>query len=154
MKVLIVYDTVSPMKLTAKVAEVIGEVLKEKGIVFDSFLVKDVNKATVKDYDCVIAGGPTTYFNASAGIMEFLNSFPDKSFSGKRAAAFDTQLQSRISGSGAEGIEKKLKKLGFEMITDALVTYVEGKMNEMQLKVGEQGKAKGWAQEVAKALSK
>ena len=154
MKVLVAYDTVTPMKLTAKVAEVIGEALKENGIAFDSILVKDVDKTTVKDYDCVIAGAPTMYFKASAGIMEFLNGFPEKTFSGKLAAAFDTQLQSRISGNGAEGIEKKLKKLNFEMITSPLVAYVEGKMNEMQLKAGELEKAKSWAQEVAKALLK
>jgi len=128
--------------------------MKEKGIEFDSFHVKDVDKTTVKNYDCVIAGSPTMYFRASPGIMEFLNGFPEKTFSGKRAAAFDTQLQSRISGNGAEGIEKRLKKLGFEMITALLVAYVEGKMNEMQLKAGELEKAKSWAQEVAKALSK
>jgi len=40
------------------------------------------------------------------------------------------------------------------MITAPLVTYVEGKMDEMQLKGGELEKAKSWAQEVAKALSK
>ena len=154
MKVLIVYDSVSPMKLTVKVAYAIGEVLKEKGIEFDSFHVKDVDKATVKNYDCMIAGSPTIYFRASTGIMEFLNSLPEKTFSGKRAAAFDTQLQMRMSGNGAEGIEKKLKKLGFEMVTAPLVTYVEGKMNEMQLKEGQLEKTKGWAQEVAKALSK
>jgi len=59
-----------------------------------------------------------------------------------------------MSGNRAEGIEKKLKKLGFEMVTAPLVTYVEGKMNEMQLKEGQLEKTKGWAQEVAKALSK
>jgi hypothetical protein len=31
-KVLVVYDTVSPAKLTMKVAETIGATLKEKGI--------------------------------------------------------------------------------------------------------------------------
>ena len=40
MKVLIVYDTVSPMKLTAKVAETIGKVLKDKGILVDLFYNK------------------------------------------------------------------------------------------------------------------
>jgi flavodoxin len=154
MKVLIVYDTASPLKMTAKVAETIGGVLKEKGIEVDSFFVKDVDRATVKNFDCLIAGGPTMYFRASGGMMQFLNSFSDKEFSGKRGAAFGTQLQSRMSGNGAEGIEKKLKKLGFEVIAPPLVAYVEGKMNAMQLKAGELEKTKNWAQEVAKALSK
>jgi flavodoxin len=153
MKVLIVYDTASPLKMTAKVAETIGGVLKEKGIEVDSFLVKDVDHATVKNFDCLIAGSPTMYFRMSGGMMQFLKSFSNKEFSGKRGAAFDTQLQSRMSGNGAEGIEKKLKKLGFEVIAPPLVAYVEGKMNAMQLKAGELEKTKNWAQEVAKALS-
>jgi flavodoxin len=153
MKVLIVYDTASPLKMTAKVAETIDGVLKEKGIAVDSFFVKDVDRATVKNFDCLIAGGPTMYFRASGGMMQFLNSFSDKEFAGKRGAAFDTQLQARMSGNGAKGIEKKLKKLGFEVIAPPLVAYVEGKMNAMQLKAGELEKTKNWAQEVAKALS-
>ena len=153
MKVLIVYDTVSALKETAKVAETIDGVLKEKGIEVDSFFVKDVDRANVKNFDCLIAGGPTMYFRASGGIMHFLNSFSDKEFSGKRGAAFDTQMQARMSGNGAEGIEKKLKKLGFEVIAPPLLAYVEGKMNAMQLKAGELEKTKNWAQEVAKALS-
>jgi flavodoxin len=154
MKVLIVYDTVSPLKVTAKVAETIGEALKEKGIEVESFIVKDVDRATVKNFDCLIAGSPTMYFRASGAIMKFLNSFSDKEFSGKRGAAFDTQMQSRMSGNGAEGIEKKIKKLGFEVIAPPLAVYVEGKMNAMQLKAGELEKTKSWAQEVANALSK
>ena len=153
MKVLIVYDTFSPLKVTAKIAETIGGILKEKGIEVDSFFVKDVDRATVKNFDCLIAGGPTMYFRASRGIMQFLNGFSDKEFSGKRGAAFDTQLQARMSGNGAEGIEKKLKKLGFEVIAPPLVAYVEGKMNAMQLKAGELEKTKNWAEEVAKAVS-
>ena len=154
MKVLIVYDTVSLVKMTAKVAETIGGVLKEKGIEVDSFFVKNVDQATVKNYDCLIAGSPTMYLKASSGIMQFLNSFPDEQFSGKRAAAFDTQWQSRLSGNATKGIEKKLQNLGFEIITPPLVTYVEGKMNQSQLKEGELEKTKNWAQEVAKTLSK
>ncbi|MGD0978288.1 MAG: flavodoxin domain-containing protein [Candidatus Bathyarchaeia archaeon] len=154
MKALIVYDTASPLKMTAKVAETIGGVLKEKGIEVDSFFVKDVDRATVKSFDCLIAGSPTMYFRASREMRRFLNSFSDKEFSGKRGAAFDTQLQSRMSGNGAKGIEKKLKKLGFEVIAPPLLAYVEGKMNAIQLKEGELEKTKNWAQEVAKALSR
>ena len=154
MKVLIVYDTVSPVKVTEKVAETIREALKEKGIEVDSFYVKDVDRATIKNYDCLIAGSPTMAFRASSGIMQFLKSFSDTEFSGKLGAAFDTQLQSRFSGNAAEGIQKKLEKLGYRMIAPPLVVYVAGKMNSMQLKEGELEKAKNWAQEVAKALSK
>ncbi len=152
MKVLIIYDTVSPMKLTAKVAETIGGVLKEKGIEVVSFLVKDVDKAIVKDYDCLVAGAPTMYFRASKGIMQFLDGLPSKEFSGKLAAAFDTQLQSRFSGSAVKGIEGKLKDLGFKLVTAPMIAYVEGKMNEMHLKEGELEKAKKYAEDLATKL--
>jgi menaquinone-dependent protoporphyrinogen IX oxidase len=154
MKVLILYDTVSPLRVTAKVAETISEVLKEKGIEVDTLFIKDADQAAVKNYDCVIAGAPTMAFRASKGIMQFLDSFSDREFSRKLGAAFDTQLQSRMSGNAAEGIEKKLKKLGFQIVMPRLVTYVEGKMNQMQLKEGELEKTKNWAQEATKTLSK
>ena len=150
---MIVYDTVSPMKLTAKIAETILEALKEKGIEVDSFYIKDIDPATVKNYDCLIAGAPTMAFRASSGIMQFLNGFSDMEFSGKMGAAFDTQMQSRFSGNAAEGIRKKLEKLGYRMVTPPLVAYVAGKTNSMQLKEGGLEKAKNWAQEVANALS-
>ncbi|MGB8780813.1 MAG: flavodoxin domain-containing protein [Candidatus Bathyarchaeia archaeon] len=154
MKVLIVYDTVSTVKMTAKVAETIREVLKEKGFDVDCLHVKDVDSASVKNYDCVLAGSPTQWRRATRPIMQFLEKFGKEKFSGKLAAAFDTQLQTRFSGNAAEGIQKKLEKLGYRMIAPPLVAYVTGKMNSMQLKEGELEKAKNWAQEVAKALSK
>ena len=84
--------------------------------------------------------------------MQFLDRFANDEFSGKLASAFDTQVQSRISGNAANGIEKKLEKLGFKTIMPSLVTYVEGKMNEMHLKEGELEKAKKYAEDLAKAL--
>jgi flavorubredoxin len=154
MKVLIVYDSVSPMKLTASVAAAIGEVLKENGVEVDSFFVGEVDVGRVKDYDCLIVGGPTMAFRMSTGVAQFLNRLPDKEFSGKMGAAFDTQLQSRLSGNAAKGIDGRLKKLGFKIIAAPLVAYVEGRMNQYHLKEGELEKAKSWAQEVAKTLSK
>jgi hypothetical protein len=40
------------------------------------------------------------------------------------------------------------------MIAPPLVTHVEDKMSEVQLKEGQQEKTKNWTQEVAKALAK
>ncbi|MEM2118046.1 MAG: hypothetical protein QW386_03390 [Candidatus Bathyarchaeia archaeon] len=152
MKVLIVYDTVSPMRLTGKVAETISEALKEKGIEVDSSYVNDANATVIKNYDCLIVGAPTMAFRASNDMRKFLDNLPKEDFSGTIAAAFDTQVQSRISGSAVKGIEDKLKKLGFRLITTPLIAYVEGKMNQMRLKEGELEKAKKWAQTVAETL--
>ena len=153
MKVLVVYDTVSASKLTGQVAETISKTLKENGVDVDSFYYKDVDVATIKNYDCLIVGAPTMAFRPSTGIMEFLNSLADGEFSGKRAAAFDTQVQMIISGNATKGIEKKLKNLGFTIFKQPLVVYIESKAkNEWQFKQAELEKAKTWAQEIAKTL--
>jgi flavodoxin len=154
MKALVVYDSVSPMKLTAKIAETIAEVLKEKGIDVDLLYVRDVDKAAIKNYDCLIAGAPTMALRVSSAMRQFLDGLPRKGFSGKLAAAFDTQMQSRFSGNAAKGIEGKLKDRGFKVIAAQLVAYVEGKMNEYHLKDGELDKTKDWSQTVAETLSK
>jgi flavodoxin len=152
LKILVVYDTGSVNRNTEKVANAMSEVLKEKGFDVDCLYVKDVDPAGVKNYDCVLAGSPTQAFRATGPIMQFLDRFAKDEFSGKLAAAFDTQLQSRISGNAAKGIEKKLEKLGFKMVMPLLVTYVEGKMNEIHLKEGELEKTKKYAKDLAKAL--
>jgi menaquinone-dependent protoporphyrinogen IX oxidase len=88
MKVLVVYDTVSPMKLTAKVAETIGAVLNDKGIQVDSFYVKEVDKTIVKNYDCLVAGAPTMAFRASKDIKQFLDCFAKQRFFWKAGSCF------------------------------------------------------------------
>jgi flavodoxin len=152
LKILIVYDTVSANRNTEKVAKAISEVLQAKGFEVDCLYVKDVKPESVKDYDGVLAGSPTQAFRATRPIVQFLEGFAKNEFSGKPGAAFDTQLQGRITGNAAKGIEKKLEKVGFKMIMQPLVTYVEGKMNEMHLKDGELEKTKKYAEDVAKAL--
>jgi len=77
---------------------------------------------------------------------------PDNVLSGKLAAAFDTQIQHRLSGSAAKGIDGRLRKLGLKVIAAPLESYIEGKDDQLRLKAGEIEKAKNWAQEVAKAL--
>jgi len=153
-KVLIVYDSVSPAKLTAKIAETIGVVLKENAVDFASFSVNDVDMAKVKDYDCLLVGGPTMYFRISRGASQFLGGLTKDNSSGKLAAAFDTQTQSMMSGNAAKAIDGKLRKLGFKTIAAPLVVYVEGKINQQNLKEGELEKVKNWIREVAKALPK
>jgi flavodoxin len=154
MKVLIVYDSVSPGKQTKAVAQTIGEVLREKGIEADTLYFGEVDKSAIKNYDCVIAGGPTMAFRPSKGIAQFLDSLPSSEFEGKRGAAFDTQMGNPLSGNASKGIEKKLKELGFTIFKPPLVIIVESKGNNMwPFKAGELEKAKNWAQEAASALS-
>jgi flavodoxin len=151
LKILVVYDTGSVNRNTERVANTMSEVLKEKGFEVDCLYVKDVDPASVKNYDFVLAGGPTQWMKATRPIMQFLEKSAKDEFSGKLAAAFDTQLQAPLSGNAAKGIEKRLKKLGFKIITPPLAIYVEGKMN-VRLKDGELEKTKKYAEELASKL--
>ncbi len=155
-RVIIVYESVSPSRVTASVAETIRRVLRERGVEVDSFSVDDAEKAVVKDYDCLLAGAPTMAFRVSAGMTQFLDSLPREGFSGKLAAAFDTQMKSRLSGSAAKGIEGKLKSLGFTLVAAPLIAHVERgeQKNECRLKGGESKKTEHWAQEIAQAILK
>jgi flavodoxin len=154
MRVLVLYDTVSESKMTKQVAESITETLKENGIDVDSFYVKDIDAAKVKEYGCLIAGAPTMAFRATVGIMNFLNALGESEFAGIKAATFDTQIKAAITGNAAKGIEKKLEKLGFTIFKEPLVVYVERKdKNLWQFKAGQVEKTKAWAQELAKKLS-
>ncbi len=154
-RVIIVFDSVSPSKVTASVAEMVRKVLIDKGIEVDSFSVSEVNKAVLKDYDGLLVGAPTMGFKATPEIMQFLDSLPHQDFSDKPAAAFDTQIKSRLSGSAAKGIEGKLKGLGCKLIAAPLVAYVEGEGQQTwRLKEGETEKAEKWAQGVAEVLLK
>jgi flavodoxin len=156
MKVVIVYDSVSPSKITAFVAETVHGVLKKRELEVDSFFVEDADKVAVKDYDCLLAGAPTMQFRVSSRMRQFLDGLSNQDFSGKLAAAFGTQVQSRFSASAAKGIEGKLKTLGFKMVTPPLIVYVDGKLREntWHLKEGELEKVEKWAQGVAEALLK
>jgi flavodoxin len=150
LKILVLYDTSSANRNTEKIAKTMSEVLKEKGFDVDCLYVKDADPGNVKNYDFVLAGSPTQWRRATGPIMQFLDRFAKDEFQGKLAAAFDTQYQTRLSGNAANGIEKKLRKLGFKMITPSLVTYVEAKENH--LKEGEPEKATKYAEDLAAKL--
>ena len=152
MKVLIVYDSVSPNKNTEKVAETIRDVLKSKGVDVESVYVKNVEPSSLKEYECLIVGSPTNARRATALIRSFLDGLNSQVSSGKRAATFDTRLQGWWAGGAIGGIEKKLEQLGFKIVVPGLPTYVKGDKESLLLLDGELDKAKKFAEEIAKAL--
>jgi flavodoxin len=154
MKVLVVFDSVSATKMTEKVAKTLADSLKEQGIEADCFLYKDVSPAAVKNFDCLIVGSPTMAWKPTKEIMQFLDALETSSSAGKLAAAFDTQIQMRISGNATKALESKLNELGFKLVSPPLVSYVEGKTDKYQMKEGELDKAKVWAADLAKTLLK
>jgi flavorubredoxin len=130
-----------------------SEVLKTKGFEVDCLYVSDVDPANVKNYDGILAGSPTEALRATKPITQFLDKLSKDKFSGKSAAAFDTQLQAWWSGNAAKGIQKQLEKLGFKIIMPPLVTYVENKTSEIHLKDGEIEKTRKYAEDLAARLS-
>lgn len=154
MKVLIVYDSVSATKMTAKVAETIRSSLKEKGIEVDAYLFKDAENVDIKSYDFAIVGSPTMAWKPTKGIMEFLGKYQINEFSGKMAAAFDTQIKSLVSGNATKTIEDRLKELGFAIATQSLIAYVEGRTDHYKLKEGQLEKTKNWSYDIANAIQK
>ena len=152
LKVLIVYDSVSVNKNTEKVAEAVRDVLKAKGIEVQNSYVEDADAPTVKNYDTLVVGSPTHAWMETPLIKKFLDSLKSESFAGKKAAAFDTRIKSRLSGSAVDGIEKRLKQLGFKIVVPGMATYVEGKEPNPVLIDGELDKAKKFADELVKAL--
>ena len=102
-----------PLTTTEKVAETIRDVLKTKGMDAQSSYVKNVIPSSVKDYGCLVVGSPTQAWRATGLIRDFLNSLTPQSASGKQGAAFDTRIKVRLAGGAKEGIENKLKQLGF-----------------------------------------
>jgi len=139
-------------KNTEKVAEAIKDGLKTKGLVVQSLFVEDADASAVKDYDCLVVGSPTHAWKETPLIKKFLDSLKSESLAGKKAAAFDTRIKSRLSGSAVDGIEKRLKQLGFKIVVSGLATYVEGKEPNPVLIDGELDKAKKFADELVKAL--
>ena len=154
MRVLVVFDSVSATKMTEKVAKTIAGAMKDNGVEVDCLFYKDINPAAAKGYDCLVVGSPTMAWKPTKEIMQFLGNLTKESSSGKLAAAFDTQIQMRISGNATKAIESKLNELGFKLISPPLISYVEGKTDRYQLKEGEVEKAKAWAIQLAKALAK
>jgi flavorubredoxin len=154
MKVLLVYDTVSESKMTGKIAEIVVAAMREEGAQVDSFFVEDAGNAKVKDYGCLVVGAPTMAWKPSQRMKKYLDSLSEAECQGKLAAAFDTQLKSGLSGDATKHMEKSLTKVGFKIVSPALLSYVESENKLYKLKEGESEKAKAWGHELARKLSK
>lgn len=121
---IIIYDT--KYGNTEKVARSLEQGLKETGIQTLCKNAKDIIPETLRDYDLIAVGAPTQIRTASTPIKEFLSSLKFTSLAGKYGFAFDTKFDSRISGSAAKYIEKKLQDLGLKIIEPCASAVVKG----------------------------
>ncbi len=150
MKVLIVYD--SFFGNTEKIAEYIKEILEDKHEV----VIKKAKKFEETDFtnvEAVIIGSPTRAFRPTKDINGILSKYAIQ-IKELKAAAFDTRIDydtvkpktlsmmMKRSGYAAEKINKKLEKIGAEIIEKPTGFYV--KDSEGPLLKGEKDKAQRW----------
>jgi flavodoxin len=154
MKFVIVYDSVSKTRMTEKVAVLIQDGLKEKGIEAEALHVNHAGGIKIEDYDCLIIGSPTMAWKPTKETVKFLDGLKGKNISGKFAASFDTQMKSFMSGNANKAMEEQLKGLGFKTVGTPLQAYVKGGKDNYQLKDGESEKAKQWAKGLVDAVGK
>jgi flavorubredoxin len=101
-----------------------------------------VLSAFLKEYDIICLGAPTEGFSAPKPIKEFLAKLKGVNLAGKYGFAFDTKVDSKLSGSAAKLIEKELKSQGLRIVApreSAIVFALKemGTITGAKLKEGE-----------------
>jgi flavorubredoxin len=101
----------------------------------------------LKEYDIICIGAPTEGFSAPKPIKEFLGKLKRINLTGKYGFAFDTKVDSKLSGSAAKFIEKELKSQGLQIVApreSAIVFALKemGTITGARLKEGEEKRFK------------
>jgi flavodoxin len=154
MKFVIVYDSVSKTRVTEKVAVMIQDALKEKGIDAEALQVNHASGVRIEDFDCLIVGSPTMGWRPTKETMNFLDGLKGKVSANQCAASFDTQMKLFISGNANKAMGQKLTEIGFKIAQPPLLAYVHGGKDNYQLRDGEPEKVKEWAKGIPDSVSK
>jgi len=141
---------------TEIVAKAFERGLKEAGMETVCARTSDIAPGTLQDYDLICLGGPTEVFTATKEVKEFLKALGGIDMRGRFGFAFDTKLDSRMSGSAAKYIENALDDWGLHMIAgrqSAIVTSRKdgGKTVGADLKEGEEKRFAELGAKVGKA---
>lgn len=141
MRAIILFDTL--FGNTERIACSLRAGLEEKlGVEVPLANIKMIDAKELEGFDLLILGAPTQYLTASKTMKQFLEQLKDVNLKGKYGFAFDTKLDSRLSGSAAKFIERKLKEYGVQIIyprTSAIVLSSKektGQASETVLKEG------------------
>ncbi|HEX2472033.1 MAG TPA: flavodoxin domain-containing protein [Nitrososphaera sp.] len=144
MKAIIIYHT--RFGNTERIAKSLEIGLKEAAGIQDVVCinVRDVTAVDdlLKEYNIICIGAPTEGFSAPKPIKEFLAKLKGVNLAGKYGFAFDTRVDSRLSGSAAKFIEKELKSQGLQIVSpleSAIVFALKemGTITGAKLKEGE-----------------
>lgn len=147
MKAIVIYH--SRYGNTERIAKSLAMGLKKASGIQDAvcFSVRDivlsaVDNNSLEEYDIICMGAPTEGFSAPKPIKEFLGKLKRLNLAGKYGFAFDTKVDSRLSGSAAKFIEKELKSQGLQIVVprqSAIVFALKemGSITDARLKEGE-----------------
>jgi len=146
MKALVVYD--STYSNTEKIAKAIGA-----GLTGDVKVLRaaEANPTDFASFDLIVIGSPTYGGRPMPSVADFMNKITESVIKGKKVAAFDTRIPTKIVkifGFAADRIAKNLKDKGANLVVPAEAFYVAGK--EGPLKDGELERAAAWAKTLIK----
>lgn len=145
MKSLVVY--VTHKGNTQRVAEAIGDVLRQQGPV-EVLPTEDAPAIMEADVDLLVVGGPTEGHGMTPEQRSWLDALDATSVRGRAVAAFDTRVKwpRLLSGSAAHDTVERFETMG------ARVLRPEGSFlvsTEPALLDGELERARDWAEAVA-----
>jgi flavodoxin len=118
---------------TEKVAKALSAGLQSAGCDVETARVDAVKYNELNDVDLLCIGTPVHAWNISKPAKEFLDRLgSQQGLGGKKAFAFDTKMKSRMAGTAGGKIEKKLRKLGFEIVEPAKSAVVKGREGPLE----------------------
>lgn len=130
MKAIVIYDT--QFGNTAQIAQALSSGMNEQGLSVDCVKVDTVQIETLPEYDLLVIGGPTHGFSMSSPMKTFMKKLEHMDLRDKKAFAFDTKNRSRFWGSAAKGIEKRMKKIGMNIVMPCASGVVKGLKGPLQ----------------------
>ena len=130
--------------------------LNEAGIDASCVNIRDATFEYLAQCDLICVGAPTEGFSASKPMKQFLKTLKNVKLRGKYGFAFDTKVDSRLSGSAAKFIEKELDALGLEIISRREYAFVlnvkEGSTRGAKLVDGEEERFEKIGAEIGRAV--
>ena len=157
MRSVVIFDT--RFGNTEKVARALATGLAKTGVEALAVNVRDFDSSSLGGYDLICVGAPTEAFSASKPMKDFLSIAKLADLSDKHGFAFDTKIQSRLSGSAAKFIEKHLESWNLRIIApreSAIVSTTSGAggVRGARLADGEEGRFEEIGASIGRTLVK
>jgi flavodoxin len=155
MKTLVIYDSV--FGNTKKVAEAIGEVLKDDNESC-TYSVNETGADMFENLDLIIVGSPTRKFSPTPATKQFISHLERKYMRGVKVATFDTRVDEndinssflkfmlKSFGYAAKPLANRLKRKGGKEIVKPKGFFVYD--TKGPLKEGELERAAEWARKI------